>query len=126
MSNRIPAGEPPPRVVHYVEPSRPTATLVNPAEIAAHRRDLQARYDRWLTRRDALRRRDHAVRRVLLVIAVAIVIGLLVAGVLLYQAVTRPGHGTWFGLSGDLLGVHAWLGGAGRAGGSAPAAGVGR
>jgi hypothetical protein len=131
MSKRIPAADPPPRVIHYVQPSPPTATLVNPADIAAHRRDLQIHYHRWLTRQEAIQRRDRAVQRALLVIAIVIGVGLLTAGVMLgwivYQAVTHPSHGTWLGLPADLLRIRAWLGDVhGLTAGSASPARVGK
>jgi hypothetical protein len=98
MSKHIRGADPPTRAIFYVQPSPPTTKLVNPADIAAHRRDRQLRYERWLTRQVALRRRDRTVRRVLLVIAVIIGVGLLAAGAALawsvYEAVTHPGTGT--------------------------------
>jgi hypothetical protein len=93
MSKHIRGADPPTRAIFYVQPNPPTAVD------AAHRRDRQRRYERWLTRQEALRRRDRTVRRVLLVIAVVIGVGLLAAGAALawsvYEAFTHPGTGAW-------------------------------
>jgi hypothetical protein len=113
VSKRVPATDPPPRVIHYVQPNPPANNHINPADVAARRRDQQARYDRWRKRQDAIRRRDRAVRLVLLMIAIVIGIGLLtvvaVLGWTVYQAVTHPGHGTWLDLSADTLHIPATL-----------------
>jgi hypothetical protein len=95
MARNIPGGDPPVRVIHYVQPAPPAV----PVEVAAHRRDQQRRYDRWLVRQEALRRRDRTVRQVLLVIGIIIGVGLLAASAALawtvYEAFAHPGTGTW-------------------------------
>jgi hypothetical protein len=95
MAKYIPGGDPPVRVIHYAQPAPPAVAV----DVAAHRRDQQRRYRRWRTRQEAIRRRDRTVRRVLLVIAVIIGVGLLAASAALawtvYQAVTHPGTGAW-------------------------------
>jgi hypothetical protein len=95
MARSIPGGDPPVRVIHYVQPAPPSVTV----EVAAYHRDQQRRYDRWLARQEAIRRRDRTVRRVLLVIAVIVGVGLLAASAALawtvHQAVTHLGTGAW-------------------------------
>jgi hypothetical protein len=95
MAKHIPGGDPPVRVIHYVQAAPPAV----PVDGAAHRRNQQRRYDRWLARQEAIRRRDRTVRRVLLVIAIIVGVGLLAASAALawtvYQAVAHPGTGTW-------------------------------
>jgi ABC-type Fe3+-siderophore transport system permease subunit len=95
MSKRIPAADPPPRIIHYIQPAPPAV----PVDVAAHHRDQQRRYDRWRTRQHAIRRRDRTVRWALLVVAVVIGVALLAAGAALawtvYQAFTDPGTGGW-------------------------------
>jgi hypothetical protein len=95
MNEHIRGADPPTRVIYYVQPSQPAA----PVNVAAHRRERQLRYERWLTRQEATRRRDRTLRRVLLVIAVIVGVGLLAAGAALawtvYQAVTHAGTGAW-------------------------------
>jgi hypothetical protein len=95
MSKPIRGADPPTRAIYYVQPSPPAA----PVDVAAQRRDRQRQYERWLTRQEALRRRDRTVRRALLVIAVVVGVGLLAAGAVLvwsvYEAFTHPGTGAW-------------------------------
>jgi hypothetical protein len=131
VSKRVPATGPPPRVIHYVQPGPRANNLVDPADVAARRRDQQTRYDHWLTRQEAIQRRDRAVRLVLLVIAIVIGVGLLavvaVLGWTVYQAVTHPSHGTWLDLFADTLHIHARLADVrGVAAGSVSPVGVGR
>jgi hypothetical protein len=109
MSKHIRGADPPTRAIYYVQPSPPAA----PVDIAAHRRDRQLRYERWLTRQEALRRRDRTVRRVLLVIAIVIGVGLVTAAAVLawavYRSVTHLGDEALLALPADLLRIHAWL-----------------
>jgi hypothetical protein len=127
MSKHLRGADPPTRAIYYVQPSPPAA----PVDDAAHRRDRQRRYERWLTRQEALRRRDRTVRRVLLVIAVVIGVGLLAAGTVvgwnIYRAVTHPGDETLLAVPAGLLRIRAWLQDAVEpAAGPASPAGVGR
>jgi hypothetical protein len=127
MSKPIRGADAPTRVVYYVQPTPPTATV----DDAARRRDRQLRYERWLTRQEALRRRDGTVRCVLLVIAIVIGVGLLTAAAVLawgiHRTVTHLGDETLLAVPADLLRVRAGLADAVElAAGSGSQTGVGR
>src|SRR5438046_3170636 len=102
MAKQLPANTmahlPAPRVVHYPDPAtRHDLAYLTPAELAARRREQQLMYARWLVRQAAIAEHDRKVRRFWLgfgaTVAVVVLVGLAVAGWLVYRAVTGAGLG---------------------------------
>ena len=94
MSKRLPATRPPSaRVIHYVDTATPAelAYPMHPAQLAARQRRQQALYATWKARQEQIAERDRKVRRFWLgfgaVLGLAVLVGLVLAGWLLWTAV---------------------------------------
>ena len=119
MSKHPVVASPPPRVIHYVQPTRhPDLISYGAAELAARRREQRELYARWVTRQEAIRERDRKVRRFMLgfgaVVGVGVLAGCSVAGWLIYHALSHVGGTVWLaalGVAAVILGPAALVGG---------------
>jgi hypothetical protein len=99
MAKHVPVSRPDTRVIHYVDPAPGPQELwyYTPAQLAARRHRDRILYARWVMRQAEFAEQDRRVRRFMLgfgaVLAAAIVTGLVLLVVMVYQAITSLGVG---------------------------------